>query len=678
MKKRILSILIALVLCFSFMVGCGEEEGDGNTIQKRTFQGTHIYTATETEEYLVKDGKSDYKILLPENYGIHTRAAVDEFNFFFKQATGLVLPVEFESGEGLTHSNTLKYISIGDTKLLASANFNGDDTTENDYDKDQLTKDGVRILTKDNVVFLIGGGDQGNLNAVYDFLQIMFNYEYYYTDCWVIDEGVLNAKLRNFNVTDIPDFEIRDNGWAAQENQYDNTAYRQRITMDQELMPIGDTENGASRAGFHNTNEICCVGPSEWFSDNGDQLCYTAHGDPDKYQELVDHIVKVVISNLKFYDTKNYPEYSYFSITHEDNGSICSCDACMEARNKYGAPVSTVIILCNDVMAQLKAQMAAAKAENAEEASTWIREDMICVFFAYGSFIEPPNTVKDETTGKYVPTHSEMTLRPDVGLYYAMSGMNWVQNVYSAVNDTARQRSEVWFDLAPTTILWTYQVIFSFYVAMHDTFQFFNTDGFTFLASSNPKFIFNQAQYQGGGVTSFQSLKMYLDSKCFWDSSLDTEVLTANYFEAMYGECADIMIKLFNEERMYVNALYDRLGKLDNVGYNVTLSKPEYWAPGTLLKWIDYIDQARDLNERIYKEADPEMYDMINYHLDCEYVFPAYVLVSMYDKASLGADWIDNAKYLKYHIADSLPNYIQSELAGQSGTLNDYFRSLQV
>ncbi|MBO5714365.1 MAG: hypothetical protein J6R83_02955, partial [Clostridia bacterium] len=240
MKKRIISLIFALILCCSFLVGCGDDGPNG----KLTYQGTHVFTAPELEDYIVQDGKTDYRILAPAKFDTHTKMAYVELQTFFKQATGINLVVDFETGEGVSHNPNLKYISIGQTKLLESANLNGDDNAENDYDLKTLTKDGARIITKDKTIYIFGGKSQGDVNAVYDFLSIMFDYEYYYHNCWEINEGVLNAKLRDFNVTDIPDFLHRNLGWSAVSNSYNNMAYRMRRSLTDSMVGIGDVANG--------------------------------------------------------------------------------------------------------------------------------------------------------------------------------------------------------------------------------------------------------------------------------------------------------------------------------------------------------------------------------------------------------------------------------------------------
>ena len=174
MKKRIISFILAFATCCTFLSACDKESSaqEAYVAKKYTYtDGVHDFTAPETEEYLVRNGNTEYSLVLPEKQGKFITVAESEFKTFFKQATGINIKTIAESDDGLTHNATNKYISIGETKMLDSADITMD------YEK--LGVEGVRIVTKDNTIYLVGGSDQGTLNAVYDFMQIVFNFEIY-------------------------------------------------------------------------------------------------------------------------------------------------------------------------------------------------------------------------------------------------------------------------------------------------------------------------------------------------------------------------------------------------------------------------------------------------------------------------------------------------------------------
>ncbi len=170
-----------------------------------TYEGTHEFNYTETSNYMVKNGASDYILLIPDNTSGRTQllAARDEFVRLFRRATGIKISYYTESSTSskvTSAINTGKFISLGDTKLLANS---GVDVPDN------LGLDGCIIRTQGNSVYIAGGSDYGALYGVYDFMSICFGFEPYYKDCVVIDTNVSELKLYNFDVTDIPDFASR-------------------------------------------------------------------------------------------------------------------------------------------------------------------------------------------------------------------------------------------------------------------------------------------------------------------------------------------------------------------------------------------------------------------------------------------------------------------------------------
>ena len=63
MKKRIIALLLSMISVCSFAVGCKdkpEDSGEVKATQKYKYtEGVHDFTAPETNEYMVQDGKSD-------------------------------------------------------------------------------------------------------------------------------------------------------------------------------------------------------------------------------------------------------------------------------------------------------------------------------------------------------------------------------------------------------------------------------------------------------------------------------------------------------------------------------------------------------------------------------------------------------------------------------------------
>ena len=82
---------------------------------------------------MVRNGKTAYRVVIPENATSDIEYAKSELSRFFKEATGINL--RFVSDKNLTHSADNRYISLGNTNLYKSLNRNDDITA--------LKKDGI-------------------------------------------------------------------------------------------------------------------------------------------------------------------------------------------------------------------------------------------------------------------------------------------------------------------------------------------------------------------------------------------------------------------------------------------------------------------------------------------------------------------------------------------------------
>ena len=639
MNKRIIALLLSVISVCSFAVGCKDKPEDGgevNATQKYKYtEGVHDFTAPETNEYMVQDGKSDYKILLPANADSNLIVAESELKLFFEKATGVQLESIIETGDGIEHTENAKYISLGKTKMLESANI--------EIDAQRLGTQGLQIVTKDKTIYVTGASTVGTLNGVYGLLNILFDYEQYAYDCYTINE-TRNVKLRNFNVMDIPDIEMRCSSWKLLENNPENLQYRLRMRGNGEyILPVGDTENGAAEATIHNSSNVlpknAPTSRESWFSDqsgtgaDNTQVCYTAHGNQEDYNAMVDRIAYVIERSLMKYTPDKYPLRNVVTFTHEDNeNTMCRCNWCVEAHEKYGAQSGAALVLCNNVRAKLEEWM------NLPENAAYKRENLTLVFFAYAAFVEAPAHY-DEAQGKYVINHPDLEMRDDVGVYYAISsGLNYQLNIYDKASENGVENSLKWFDISSSVYLWTYDANFGNYLFRTAGTNFYDTDAYQFFAAGGAKFMYNQCDWSGANATSFQMLDIWLDAKMQWDTTQDINELTKRWFKGMFKEAADVMYDLYVQENTWALIVANEMGKIAKTGiinYSIGM---EYWKYEMLKGWLDKIDEARSLIAK-YETRDPVLYKALKEHIDIEWVCPAYYMLTC------AADSLSNETY---------------------------------
>ena len=148
---------------------------------------------TETDIDLVKDGATDYKVIYPkENTEKALTSAISELTLFFSQATGINLIVEDD--ENYEWSEDDKIISLGHTTAYEQA------SAVVEFDTEGMKATSYLLRTVGNSVFCVGGDMHGTVSAVYRFLSEQFNWETFAADEIVIDEGVKNEKLLEFDI----------------------------------------------------------------------------------------------------------------------------------------------------------------------------------------------------------------------------------------------------------------------------------------------------------------------------------------------------------------------------------------------------------------------------------------------------------------------------------------------
>ncbi len=640
--KKWIAFLLATVCSVSVLAGCkGCKDEETNTPHTASVIGVHDYTAPIREgEYIVQNGSSNYKILLAEDASTYCKNGAKELIQFFAEATGIQLPMVQESGEGFTHSAGQRYISIGNTKLWQSI---GEKQLEVD-----TRGDAIRIITKDTNIYISSLFDENNLFGVYDFLQILLNYEYYAKDCWEIDTNVKTLPLRDFNVVDIPDFSRRSDSFGYVRASDDPMASsRFRYNQTSVSIPIGDLEcpDVTARTSIHNTSELLPrtaeTNDPKWQADGNQQLCYTAHGDAESYDKMTSRAAYVIEQSLIDYPRELYPNYRYSTICVEDFNNSCTCDACAEATALYGgAKAGAPIKFTNDVMAKIKAWM------ELPENEPYKRDDYYLLFSPYFAYVAAPAHY-DEAAGKYVANHPDVQPREDVGIYYIMTGASYITSMYDKRNEKNLEQTKAWQDLTPNFSYYLYENNFHNEIGFWDTFSHYDTEGYQlYRRAENVMNFYAQASGVSTGVTAFQGLKIYLASKLLWDCSLDQEALMEKWFNAMYGKAAPIMKELFDDERYYSNSVYEKKGTHSGHGFGVAYVKSD-WSMAALNRWIGLLEEAYEVTEQVYKTAMPEKYAMIKHHIDYEYVFPGSYVVDIFTRDTYGEKYIEIVKYLQ-------------------------------
>ena len=665
---KILLIALSLIMSLSaFACDTSEETADRyNTIPK--YNGTHVMTAEKTDKYIVKDGASDYKVVVPLSQNSFEKTATQEFSYLFKKATNISLPVIRD--EGLIHDRNNKYISIGNTSLMTQAELKGG--------YEVLHYDGCKIVTVGETIFIIGGSERGIIYGVYDFMNILFNFENFSIDAMYIDRNVSDVRLRNFNVTDIPDFKYRAaNNYQLkpQSADYDVMMFgnRERASGQRydRFMPvkvywkeedIADPEKNALYANV-STNTGSIMNPSMypdkaqlWFSNRGNQWCYTARGIESEWKEMTYNVAQIVIASFK---ATTDPVRNTITITQEDgSGAECTCKACSAGVEKYGGHAGDMCIFFNEVGRIVDEWMVAQKDEDAEFHYAY-REDYHIIFFAYGFSLEPPTT--RDADGNIVPIDDKVVLRDNLGTYLA-----YKLSACDILNDPNSQDCFIfdsWSIISPYNIFWDYQAnyqnsIYPYYP------NYMNSTYYNWVAVRNDMFMFNELPGHINGVPAFYDVNVHINMKMKWDVSLDINQLIDDYFKGVYikDDVVEVMKDMYWDMRTYYTMLSDKL--IVDINDSTAVTNKEY-PQSIVASWLNKADKARELAEK-YKETDKEAYAQMIRYIETESLTPLWMILDMYGKG------LPPHVYSEYvqRIKNTLSTYNMTITLGYAGQLN--------
>ena len=670
---KIVNKIICLILSFTFLIvagSCGKEDETNAgipNIKEFEYSGVHEFSAKETDDYLVKDGKTEYTLVYPsyDNYLFQYDVARKEFVKFFGEATGITISAVMDNG--LVWNEEKKYISLGENSLTEQADI--------DVNEIDLKVRGTRIVTKGKTIFIYGNTPEGAINGVYDFMQMEFNFDVYYADNYELDVGVKNIKLKNYNVIDIPDIKEVNYGQTFQNVSWNNhkdtdslyAGYRTRMSssLAKAMLPAR-TPNGGWHNLIHNTfdflpKEVYMASHPKWYSLDSvpvsgelekqpnyvGQLCFTARGDENELKLMKEEMANRIKDSLKADPPSSKPYANMIGITINDGGYCCKCESCIRTARKYtsestpptGSEQAAVIMFVNDVAEIVDAWM------ETEEGKEYKR-DLKYYIFAYQAYNNCPAKYNEELD-KYEPIDEDVRFNDNVGVWYCGPGCNGglYQDTPAAKNK--RNQLQMWSDMTNSMIVYSYSGSYDDIFEFRDFINIYDSDFFKAMQSVNCDFYFDD-NIGGNYISpSFSILKEYLFGKLTWNADQDIEELTLKFFKAMYKDGWQEMYQMYQSLRLNL-AVKSENGLID-------LPRDKSTFPEQLVNsWFNLCETARQKVEK-YKTSDLNTYNRIMNYIDIEWMLPAHWTFKFYSSSFNSSELMEmQRKFKKIGLANGI------------------------
>ncbi len=608
--KRFITILLAMIITLTAAVftacSCNPEQGEVNKM---------------TNYDLIKNGNTEYTIIVPKNPDTDIVMAASEIILFFNKAAGcdigLKYDEEFQHFDKKINENS-KYIVLGDTSI---------DEKAFGIDKSALPAQGYVVKNVNSNVFIVGADSLGVLYGAYEFLKQTIEFEAYGVDEYHYIE-TKNLKLCELNVTDAPDFKFRYPNYGPLRNEY--VANRLRINRERDVW-IRDKGNF-----IHNSQEEFL--PSEeyyaehkdWYSDvmhkdgtRPAQLCYTAHGNPAQVKEMQDKVVDRMIELIDtFYSQGEYR--GSISFTQEDGVTWCECDGCTAMKDKYGTNAAAVIHFLNPIADRISQYMN----------DNWNGRSLDIVFFAYSKTEDAPVKLVD---GEYKAIDDTVICRDNLAVFYAPIYASYTYDFNHSVNSKYLETMKKWQVLSKKLYLWTYSDTFADYMCPYDTFSSMQSIYRT-AKENNSVLFFDQSRFDVNSLTGFDHLKIYLNSKLAWNVDEDYQTLIDNWFENYFKAAATPMRKIFDGYRSWMKHLMDTTDVALTTG--VPYMRAEDWPKQLLCQWEGNINEAYASIEYL-KQIDEGLYEKLYDRICLESIWIRFQLIDMHANKMTDAESLE-------------------------------------
>jgi hypothetical protein len=354
------------------------------------------------------------------------------------------------------------------------------------------------------------------------------------------------------------------------------------------------------------------------------QLCYTAHGDAEVLERMLDLCAEKIIFSLKNYTPDKYPYRNYVTFTMTDTSDICGCDACRKDYAEVGYSGS-LIKFANRLGKKVDDWMNAQKDENAEFHYAY-RENFKILIYGYNVYTDPP--VKEDGT----PINDDVICYDNIGVWHVSSrGISAHADIYDEKWPDQIKQIEGWKNITQKSgCLWFWHnsgnVINNIYFS--DGFTTYSNNFMELMAYAGYEYVYAAHFLNGGSeLPAWQSLLVYVQNKIRWDCHRDADFYIRKYMKAMYKDAADVMYELLQSERVYYAGLVENARENNNWGRDMA-TETNYPYP-VLKGWLDSCDQAL-LQIESLKEIDSTLYTIVHQRIEIETAAHLYKIIRLY------------------------------------------------
>jgi len=435
---------------------------------------------------LVREGQSDYRIVLPNRSSAAQRHAAEELASFLEQMSGARLPMVSErewQGEPAV------FVGLAGSARRAAPRAS----------RGGLGSDGLVIMTAPPHLLLFGGEPRGTLYAVYTFLEEHLGCRWWTSTASTIPRR-RTITLGAINDRQVPVLEYRepffhdafDGDWAVRNKSNGNR-------------PDLDAARGGkiTYTGFVHTfyplvpPEQHFAQHPEWYSEIGGkrtadhaQLCLT---NPE--------LTAFVVGRVKEWLRAN-PRTGIISVSQNDWHGNCQCANCKALDDKEGSPAGSLLHFVNAVAREVGKEFPRVAIDT----------------LAYQYTRKPPRYVRPE---------------PNVIVRLCSIECNFARPLTDSSNRSFYQDLVGWSKVSQRLYVWDYVTNFAHYLRPHPNVPVLGPNVLTFV-TNGVRGIFEQGSYTSPGG-EMAALKAWVLAKLLWNPNRDANALIQEFLHGYFG-----------------------------------------------------------------------------------------------------------------------------------------------
>ncbi len=618
-KKLMLSTLLTLVASTT-LLSCNKNDNGPNVTGKPVEEPEvhyvdnllHEINVSESSTPFITDNQTEYSIVYQANDNWSEKAALF-IQRHLNRGFDVIIDIIGYDGTNFEYSPSSKIICIDVKDVLQDAGIEATDKP--------IGNAGYHLLTKNNSVFIQCNSGYGYVNAARMFLKQTIGYEAYSADIVVYSKDA--STLPNMDIYEAPDMTYK-----FQSNKADsNTNYEMGFLswgeafFNKQIMgkTIPTQHNVLTWLPkdyyFDEINHPDTYHP-KWYNSTSTQICWTAHGDEEEYNLLVDTLFDKFKTALTL-----DPAVGTISFTQEDRPELCTCEGCLEAVEKYGADSGAMVKLLNDVDVKLQDWL-----QEIADANHTTKREVNLVFFAYQNSERPCAHLNEE--GEYVPNHPDVICRDHVVPYIAPIFANYENSFYHEKNNSVRETIEGWKALSKHAYFWIYETNFQHYIYPYNSFTTM-IDTYRYIINSGAQFLFNEGQHDNEATTGFGRFKEYFNYVTLNNVNTKYQDIVDDFFENYFQDAKEPMLKMFYEIQEYMSYLIGKYPtELDGTIYE-EIAQPKMWPINILQRWENYCYDAIKLIAKL-KSSNFSLYNILYKNIILESVFPRFAILELH------------------------------------------------